>query len=328
MCTSITFQSENKLKFFARTMDFGFELNGQPIAIPRNYEASFYFEGKLTNKYAYVGTGKKIGEFMFADGVNEKGLSIAELYYLNEAAYKTEPVAGKTNLTQDEFLTWVLGNISSIEDLREKITQIEVIGVSSKLLSVITPLHFIVSDKTGECVVIETNNQQLTIKENPVGVMTNSPTLEWHLTNLNNYLFIQPTNYPNKELDNHLLQPFGQGSGTYGLPGGLTSPERFVRATYMKTYTQKGKTELEAVNNIYHILNTVTIPKGVNIKNDGSVDYTQYRAVFNLTDCTYYFNPYYTQEVFSVKLDDTLCEASEPTVFDVNHDFVVNKLNN
>jgi len=308
-------------------MDFGFELNGLPICIPRNYESSFHFEGKLANKYSFVGTGQKIGEYMFADGVNEKGLSIAELYYLNEASYKTEPVQGKINLTQDEFLTWVLGNIESIQDLRNKIKDIEIIGVSSKLLNVVTPLHFIVSDKTGECVVIETNNQELTIKDNPVGVMTNSPTLEWHLTNLNNYLSIQPTNYSNKQLDNHMLKPFGQGSGTYGLPGGLTSPERFVRATYMKTYTVKGQTELETLNSIFHILNTVTIPKGVNIKDDGHNDYTQYRAAFNLTDLTYYFNPYHTQEVFSVKLTEELSESSEPTVFKVDESFKVHHLN-
>lgn len=327
MCTSITFQSENKLNFFARTMDFGFELNGLPIAIPRNYESSFHFEGNLKTTYGFVGTGQKIGGYMFADGVNEKGLAIAELYYLNEASYKTEPVDGKINLTQDEFLTWVLGHVGSIEELKEIIKQVELVGVSNSLISAITPLHFIVSDKTGKCVVIETNDATLTVKDNPVGVMTNSPALEWHLTNLNNYLSIQPTNYASKELDGYTIKPFGQGSGTYGLPGGLTSPERFVRATYMKTFTEKGKTELEAVNSIYHILNTVTIPKGVNIKDDGNNDYTQYRAVFNLTEQTYYFNPYYTQEVYSVKLTEELCSKDNVTVFDVPHTFKVNELN-
>lgn len=327
MCTSITFQSENKLNFFARTMDFGFELNGMPIAIPRNYESTFHFEGTLKTTYAFVGTGQKMGEYMFADGVNEKGLSIAELYYLNEASYKSEPVDGKINLTQDEFLTWVLGHVGSIDELKELSENIVLVGVTNDLVSAVTPLHFIVSDKTGQCVVVETTNETLTIKDNPVGVMTNSPNLEWHLTNLNNYLFIQPTNYPSKDLAGYTTKPFGQGSGTYGLPGGLTSPERFVRATYMKTYTEKGKTEAEAVNNIYHILNTLTIPKGVNVKDDGHNDYTQYRAVFNLTDLTYYFNPYYTPEVFSVKLTEELAAAQEPTVFNISHDYTVTELN-
>ncbi|MGY3703023.1 penicillin acylase [Vagococcus martis] len=327
MCTSITFQSENKLNFFARTMDFGFELNGMPIAIPRNYESTFHFEGTLKTTYAFVGTGQKMGEYMFADGVNEKGLSIAELYYLNEASYKSEPVDGKINLTQDEFLTWVLGHVASIDELKELSKNIELVGVKNDLVSAVTPLHFIVSDKTGRCVVVETNDATLTVKDNPVGVMTNSPNLEWHLTNLNNYLSIQPTNFASKELDGYTLKPFGQGSGTYGLPGGLTSPERFVRATYMKAYTEKGQTELEAVNSIYHILNTVTIPKGVNVKDDGHNDYTQYRAVFNLTDLTYYFNPYYTQEVYSVKLTEELCSKDDVTVFDVPHTFEINKLN-
>lgn len=328
MCTSITLQSEDKINFLARTMDFGFELNGLPIVIPRNYASTFHFEGTSKTTYAFVGTGQKIGrEYMFADGVNEKGLAIAELYYLNEASYQTSPVEGKINLTQDEFLTWVLGHVASIDELKEVIKQVEMIGVSNPLLSVMSPLHFIVSDKTGKCVVIETNNETLTIKDNPVGVMTNSPTLEWHLTNLNNYLFIKPTNYQPKKFEDYTIKPFGQGSGTYGLPGGLTSPERFVRATYMKTYAEKGKNEFQALNSIFHILNTVTIPKGVNIEDDGHYDYTQYRAAFNLNSATYYFNPYYTQEVFSVELTEDLCSKDDATVFSVSQDFSITKLN-
>ena len=95
----------------------------------------------------------------------------------------------------------------------------------------------------------------------------------------------------------------------------------------MKTYAEKGKNESQALNSIFHILNTVTIPKGVNIKDDGHNDYTQYRAVFNLNSATYYFNPYYTQEVFSVELTEDLCSKDEATVFSVAQDFSVTKLN-
>ena len=33
MCTSIRYQTENGINFLARTMDFGFELHGQPMCV-------------------------------------------------------------------------------------------------------------------------------------------------------------------------------------------------------------------------------------------------------------------------------------------------------
>lgn len=317
MCTSLTFESTNNHYFLARTMDFGFELGGRPVSVPRNHTWTSQLSGTQTSRYGFVGTGRKLSDYFFADGVNEKGVAIAELYYLNEASYRMAPVPDKLNLAPHEFILWVLGEIGSINELRIRISEVALINAEVSLLGLVPPLHFILTDATGESVVIETNDQQLTIQENPVGVMTNSPDLNWHLKNLNNYLGIQPTNFSAKEINGHLLQPFGQGSGTFGLPGGLTSPERFVRTTYMRALTEKGATEAEAVNNIYHILNNVTIPKGVNIKNDQSVDYTQYRAVFDVSNQTYYFNPYTTQETFSLQLTEDLLQADAPIEFPV-----------
>lgn len=84
--------------------------------------------------------------------------------------------------------------------------------------------------------MIETENKELVIKKNPVGVMTNSPKFEWPLTNLNNFISLKPTNVKNRQIAELTLRPFGQGSGTFGLPGGFTSSERFVRTVYMKYF--------------------------------------------------------------------------------------------
>lgn len=327
MCTSLTIESENGHHFLARTMDFGFELNGKPIVMPRNYERNCYFGGKEKIRYGFVGTGRKLDDYLFADGVNEVGLAIAELYYPNEAEYQPKEIAGKINVAPHEFIVWVLGQIDSVKELRKRITEINVVNAKIDLLGIVPPLHFIVSDRTGETVTIETNDQKLTIKPNPVGVMTNSPELEWHLKNLNNYLFLKPTNHSGKQVGQLEVQPFGQGSGTFGLPGGFTSPERFVRTVYMRLLAEKGKTSGETLNSIFHILNGVTIPEGVNIKDDGSLDYTQYRAVFDLTEGVYYYNPYETQEVFSVKLTPELLRADGPTEFEIEHKFGIIDLN-
>ena len=327
MCTSLTIESGNGSHFLARTMDFGFELGGKPIVMPRNYERNCYFGGTEKTRYGFVGTGRKLNDYLFADGVNEEGLAIAELYFPYEAEYQPKELADKVNLAPPEFIMWVLGQIGSIEELRKRITEVNIVNAEVSLLGVVPPLHFIISDKTGETVVVETNNQKLTIKSNPVGVMTNSPELEWHLKNLNNYLFLKPTNHSSKQVDQWTVHPFGQGSGTFGLPGGFTSPERFVRTVYMRFLAEKGKSSGETLSSIFHILNGVTIPKGVNIKDDGASDYTQYRAAFDLNNVMYYYNPYETQEVFSVRLTPELLNSDTPTEFEVDHTFKITDLN-
>lgn len=76
---------------------------------------------------------------------------------------------------------WLLGSITDISELREKIASINLVDEAVPVLGFVPPLHFIVTDKTGETVVIESDSGELVIKENPVGVMTNSPEFGWHL---------------------------------------------------------------------------------------------------------------------------------------------------
>ena len=53
-----------------------------------------------------------------------------------------------------------------------------------------TPFHYTLHDATGASIVIEFANGQQNVIDNPIGVMTNGPEFQWHLTNLNNYTFL------------------------------------------------------------------------------------------------------------------------------------------
>lgn len=327
MCTSLTLTNQAQQHFLARTMDFGFQLEGRPVVIPRNYVWKKQFNGSQQTKYGFLGTGRNLGEYFLADGINEKGLAIAELYFLNEAKYSSEEKEASINLAPHEFIIWLLGEIESISELRKRITEVQIVEKEVPVLGFVPPLHYIVTDKTGETVVIESDSGELVIKDNPVGVMTNSPEFGWHLKNLNNYLSVQPNNFSNKKINEYEIKPFGQGSGTYGLPGGYTSPERFVRTVYLRALIESGETADDSLNAMFKILDNVTIPKGVNIKNDGSIDYTQYRAVFDVSNGTYYFNPYETQEVFELTLTEELLTKDEPVEFKYSTDFKTTKIN-
>lgn len=320
MCTSLTLKALEHT-FFARTMDFAFLLEGKPIFIPSDYEWQLQLGGSLTTTFGFVGTGKQMEEYVFIDGVNEKGLAVAELYFANEAVYSEHLEKGQLNLAPHEFIMWILGHVESIPDLRHKISSVNLVQSELSLLGITIPLHFIVTDPSGECVVVETNRGFIEVKDNPVGVMTNSPDFAWHLKNLSNYLSASPAQVGSKKVNGFEVNPFGLGNGSSILPGGWTSPERFVRTVYNKQFVEVGQTVSEVINSLFHLLNNVTIPKGVMLEPTGESEYTQYRAVFDLKNCAYYYNPYETQDVYLISLDEALLQLKKPHTFEIDSQF-------
>ena len=55
----------------------------------------------------------------------------------------------------------------------------------------------------------------------------------------------------------------GTGFGTLGIPGGSTSPSRFIRAAFMKEFAEEVQTADDGVNLAFHILNTADRPLGM-----------------------------------------------------------------
>lgn len=317
MCTSLSLGALDGSKFLARTMDFAFELNGQPTFLPEAYQwISSYDKKTYSTDYAIMGTGAKYGHnYMVADGFNEYGLSAAELYFANAAKYETEPTDGEINLVAEEFILWALGNNKSIEDLKENLKQVHLIESNSGVMGENQPLHFIFSDRTGATYVLEPQGNGLVLQEDKVGVMTNTPDYNWHKTNLANYLGAQTTNFGAKTFGDQEVIPLGQ-NGTFRLPGGFTAVDRFVRTAFIRNATETPKDSKQAVNTILHMLDSVTIPRGVNMKENGKPSYTQYQTVLDLTNRIMYFVPYGNRNVYAAKMTDELISSQkEPKEF-------------
>jgi penicillin V amidase len=318
MCTSIFTETEDGKHFLARTMDFSFPLEGTPVFLPRDYSWHILDGKEMTNKYAMLGTGRGIaGNYIFIDGINEHGLAMAELYLPGESVYNKRNIKGKNNLAPWEFLNWVLGNYKSIENLEKDLENIRLVDKELPLLKKSIPLHFIFGDTTGRVAVIEPASGELKFKENPVGVLTNTPNLEWHTQNLRNYLGVQPKQFKPKKYGEFTATAFSQGTGTSGLPGGFTPAHRFVRAAFFKEHINKAKNEEEGVTNIWQILSTVRIPKGIVIEDSEGEDYTQYLAAICLENRSFYFTSYENNQITKVKITDELIENGEIVIFEV-----------
>jgi choloylglycine hydrolase len=151
-----------------------------------------------------------------------------------------------------------------------------------------------VHDAQGKHLVIEFIDGKLSVINNPNGVMTNFPSLEWQLTNLRNYIHLTPLNTPPMTLGKVVLEPTGQGIGFYGIPGDYSSPSRFVRASFFKAFVVPAATAPLGVNLMEHLLNTFDIPVGLSrgSASPSSFEQTQWIVIKDLKNKKLYYRTY------------------------------------
>ena len=201
-----------------------------------------------------------------------------------------------------------------------------VVGSYIKEIDSFAPFHYAVSDSTGRSVVIEYTKDGLTIHDNTVNVVTNNPTFDWHLTNLNNYVGLSPLNREQRIVGKQTVQPFGEGTGLFGLPGDHTSPSRFVRATAFANSALKPANAGDAIFTAFHILNHFDIPKGSireKIKGEVFTDYTVWTSAADTKNKVYYYKTYLTQQVEKVDLAVALKGLKTPKTIKMESGFSV-----
>lgn len=320
MCTSLIYETLDKTQFLARTMDFSFELEANPVYIPKGYVFTSDVGPNVTfeAKYAFIGAGRKLHEYFFADGLNEVGLAICSLYFRDYAVYSEEEVADKVNIAPHELISWVLGNIDSVATMKQRIADINIVAIENSLLQIVVPLHWIISDKTGASIILEITKTGVHIYDNQVRVMANIPEYPWHLANLNHYSFLNNTVKPASHFYKFKPQEGELGNGSMGMPGDYTSESRFIRTVFHAEFTKPVETAEEGVNSLMHILSSVNIPYGVKLKVDNTIDYTQYTSVMDTTHLDYYMATYQDTYPAKVSLNESLLNHNEPIVFEAS----------
>ncbi|MDO4536290.1 MAG: choloylglycine hydrolase family protein [Clostridium perfringens] len=305
MCTAITLQCAKGENFLGRTMDFSYDIEPGIYIIPKNYKwYDSATTGSYINSYSFICMGEKKDHMLgFFDGVNERGFAAAALYFAGYAYYNL-PIKDKKPISSLDFLHYILGNCASIDDLKTLSKNVTIVGEKDPVTKTVAPLHWIATDRSGRCVVIEQTKTGLRVIYNPIGVMANSPDFHWHMTNLRNYMNVSIEQQKQAYWGHASLTPFGQGAGTIPLPGGFTSPERFTRAAFLKTHIEVPEKSSEAVMAYFHIMNSVSIPKGIIMTDRGTYDYTKYTALINTNKCQYYFKTHDNDEIMTVSLCD------------------------
>ncbi|AUC14064.1 hypothetical protein BTO06_02320 [Tenacibaculum sp. SZ-18] len=297
-CTGITLKSKNGAFIQARTMEWGaYDMQPELLVYPRNYTYRTELQDKIigmtwVGKYGFVGINA-LQDPRVADGLNEKGLAVSVLYLPRYASYQSFiKDKADSSITPGEMALLLLSSCKTTQDVRDLLRKVRVVPKPEKEIGGITaPLHYMVSDKDGNSIIIEYTNEQLHIYDNSVGVLTNSPDYPWHLTNLKNYISIGVEEISPVKIGTLEITPTGAGSGMLGLPGDYTPPSRFVRATAMRNSVTALENGERAISEAFRILNNFDIPIGtMGTKHDPSIlGDTQYTTAADTKSLKYYY---------------------------------------
>lgn len=150
MCTSVKMRSIDNISLLARTMDFSFELDPSMVIVPKNHPISFFKTPALKTHHAFMGLSKNINDgYVFADGVNEFGLSGAVLYFEGYASYNDKTVNGKINLAPYEVLSYIFSTCKTTEDVKEAFTKINLVDIKLDFIGSTPPFHWVFLDNKG-----------------------------------------------------------------------------------------------------------------------------------------------------------------------------------
>jgi choloylglycine hydrolase len=266
-CTGITLVAEDGAVVFARTQEWGtFDLNSRIAIVPRGYTIKTALPGgkkglSWVSKYGMVGVDA-LNKDLFIDGMNEKGLT-ANLFY-NEGFTKYaeyNPSKAATSVSILALAPYLLMNYATIDEVRKALARIQVVGVMEAAIGAVPPLHMMLTDRSGKAIVVEFTNGVTVIHDAPLGVITNGPTYDWHITNLLNYANIDVP-LPHRRVDDLRAMKFGAGARLYGLPGDLTSPSRFLRAAAYASTARKTPDGRETMYEVFRILDNFNLTVG------------------------------------------------------------------
>ena len=298
MCTAISYQNGNT--YFGRNLDLERGYGEKVVITPRRFELKMRCTESFVSVYAMIGMAAVIDEYpLYFEATNECGLSAAGLNFPGNAYYP-EFVEGMDNVTPFEFIPWVLGRCKSVDEVKVLLKNLNLVNVDFSADLKLSPLHWMVSDKE-KSIVVESLEKGLKVYENPFQVLTNNPIFDYHLMNMSHYmgLSIGPAvmNFPKRlPMENYSL-----GMGALGLPGDYSSASRFVRACFVKENSVSEKDEKSSVNQFFHILDAVAMPRGC-VWTENGYEYTRYSSCCNTKSGIYYYKTYENSNIRRVDM--------------------------
>ncbi len=322
MCTAIF---DNKYgHFFGRTLDLEHSYGEEVIRTDKGEELSFIYEGEIDSRFAFVGMAHRAkrsaecgaqsaerrtaGEVaLYYDGMNESGLCIAALNFPKYAVYREKRERCR-NLASFEVIPYILSSCGNIDCVEKLLSRVNVTSDAFSRALLPTALHWLIADRE-RSVVVEQTRRGFELIENPVGVMTNSPSFDFHMARLADYASLSPYQRENTLSPNASLLQYSQGLGAFGLPGDFSSVSRFVRAVYIKSHTLipsdawfEKESDGAELDRFFTVLGSVSVPLGCIMTESDKPVCTVYTSACDMDKLTYHYFTYGDRNIKSVQL--------------------------
>lgn len=277
MCTGLVYIDAKSRPYLGNTMELSELLPWQVAYFPAGTDFTSQVTGKhpltWTSKYAFVGMAISTDipqpgvaldwrSFVIVRGVNDSGLALSHQAYGHTGetpeSSDTAPMLEATQLG-----LWLLSNFTTVSDIKAALATQPVNATQAPMAgNVPFPLHLLVTDLTGASIVIEGANGVFVAHDNPVGVMTNGPYFEWHLTNLNNWTHLSNVDHSSATFGTASYTQPDSGIASSALPSSNASVGRFIRAVYYTNFVDKFDDPDVAVSALASILNNFDRPRG------------------------------------------------------------------
>ncbi|WP_295747558.1 choloylglycine hydrolase [uncultured Limosilactobacillus sp.] len=315
MCTSIIYSAGDG--YFGRNLDLEMTLGQKVVIMPRHYPLRLKNLPTITDHFAITGMAIIRDHYpLYFDGANEKGLGMAGLNF-NGPAHFFGLAEHKDNVASFEIVPYLLAQAATVAEAKQLLTTINLTNQSFSATMTSSPLHWLVADKSGAAIVVESTRTGLHVYDDPVGVLTNNPEFPQQMTNLANYRNVsvgEPVNTLAPGID---IPSYSRGIGSSQLPGGLDSESRFVREVFTKAHAPLGTTEDECVSHFFHCLNNVAQPQNLDEVAPNKFEYTIYTDCLNLATGTLYYTTYTNQQINAVALSNIDLNTSELSSFEL-----------
>jgi choloylglycine hydrolase len=316
MCTALILKSSDGCHLFGRNMDLEYTFGQQVALVPRNFEYLDKVSGKAKKtKYAVIGMASLNGKHpLLADAVNEKGLACAGLNF-PAAEWEKNTKEGMDNIPPYDLILWITSNFQTLDELRPHLEKLNLVGVAYDERTPLPTLHWIVTDKSGKSLVIEKTKEGLRVFDNPVGVMANAPSFDWHLLNLTQYAGLRTSRADTQKWSDLELVTLGNGSGSFGLPGDSSSQSRFVKTSFLKSHVEIDNYENAGMVEFFNILTNVAMINGTVVDPQGRNEITQYTSCMCQEKGLYSYRTYKNSQINVIDMNKENLDASDIKVF-------------
>ncbi len=306
MCTAISYRTDGH--YFGRNLDLDLCYNESVTIVPRNFPIA-----DRKTHYAMIGVATVVNDYpLFYDATNEAGLSAAGLNFPGYAQYGVAK-PGKRNIPSYDVIPAILANCGCVVEAKDYMRDAVITDEAFCEDYPPTPLHWFVADKES-AIAIEMTKDGLSVLSNPIGVLTNSPPLPYHLVNLSNYMGLTRKEPDCRFSERLEITSHSRGQGAVGLPGDFSSASRFVRAAFVLHNCPPISGKENSISQFFHILSSVAVPDGC-MQIGEKFQKTLYSSCCDTEAGVYYYTTYSNRQITAIDMHSINLDGQKNMLF-------------